>query len=78
LWPGCSTSSTTRAFEIHELIDAGDRVLAAQTLRGRGKQSGAEANWQVWNVWTFREGKIVHGQGFTSRDQALEAAGLSE
>jgi ketosteroid isomerase-like protein len=29
-------------------------------------------------VWTVRDGKVVRGQGFTSRADALEAAGLSE
>ena len=28
--------------EAHELVDAGDQVVAAVTLRGRGKQSGVE------------------------------------
>lgn len=64
--------------EIHELIDAGDQVLAALTVRGRGKQSGAESSWTIWELWTVRDGKLAHGQGITSRDEALQAAGLSE
>ena len=63
---------------IHELVEAGDRVLAAVALRGRGKQSGVEASWDVWNLWTFHNGKVVRGQGFTTRDEALEAGGLLE
>jgi uncharacterized protein len=64
--------------EIRDLIASGDHVVAAQTFRGRGKQSGVETNWDLWQVWTFRDGKVVHGQGFTNREAALEAAGLSE
>jgi len=64
--------------EVHELVDAGDQVVAAVTLRGRGKQSGVEASWDVWHAWTMEDGKVVHGQAFTSREEALEAAGLSE
>jgi ketosteroid isomerase-like protein len=63
--------------EVH-LTDAGDRVLVSVTNRGRGKQSGAETSWTVWQLWTFRDDKMVRGQGFTSREEALEAAGLSE
>jgi uncharacterized protein len=63
---------------VHELIDAGDRVVAAVTMRGRGKRSGIQAGWDVWQVWTIRGGKAVSGRGFTSRKGALEAAGLSE
>jgi ketosteroid isomerase-like protein len=64
--------------DVDELIDAGDTVIAGSTIRGRGKHSGVEASWVVWQVWTVRNGKIVRGQGFTSRTEALEAAGLSE
>jgi ketosteroid isomerase-like protein len=64
--------------ELHEFIDAGNRVLVSQTLRGRGKQSGVEANWPVWQLWTLRDGKIVRGRGYTSRQEAVDAAGLTE
>ena len=64
--------------EVHELIETGDQVLASLKLRGRGKQSGVETSWDIWQIWTVRDGKVVRGQGFTSREEALEAAGLSE
>jgi ketosteroid isomerase-like protein len=64
--------------EVHELIDAGDQVLAVLTFRGRGKQSGVETNWSLCQLWTLRDGKAVRGQGFTSREDALEAAGVHE
>jgi hypothetical protein len=53
-------------------------VLAAVTLRGRGKQSGVETSWALWHVWTLQDGKVVRGQAFTNRDEAVKAAGLSE
>ena len=64
--------------EIRDLIEAGDQVLAAVSFRGRGKQSGIAASWDLWQLWTLREGKAVRGQAFTSEEEALEAAGLSE
>ncbi len=64
--------------EVRELIEAGDQVLASITMHGRGKQSGVEARWDIWQLWTLREGKGVCGQAFTTRDEALEAAGLRE
>ena len=60
--------------DVNDLIDAGDRVIAALTLRGRGKQSGVETSWDLWQVWTIRDGMIVHGQAFTDEAKALEAA----
>jgi ketosteroid isomerase-like protein len=32
----------------------------------------------VFQLWTFRDGKVVRGQAFSDREEALEAAGLSE
>ena len=64
--------------EVHELIDAGDVVFTSFTASGRGKQSGVETTWDVLSVWTVRDGRIVRWLGFTDRDAALEAAGLSE
>ena len=52
--------------------------MVGLTLSGRGKRSGVETSWNIWQVWTFREGKFFRGHGFTSRDEALKAAGLSE
>ena len=64
--------------EVRDLIAAGDRVIAAATFRGRGKQSGVETSWDIWQVWTVRDGMAIRGQGFTSEEDALEAAGLRE
>ncbi len=33
---------------------------------------------EVFQLWTFRDGKVIRGQGFFDREEALEAAGLSE
>jgi ketosteroid isomerase-like protein len=65
-------------FEVHELIDTASHVLASVTLRGRGKQSGVVVTWDLWHLWTVRDGQVVRGQAFTRRDDALKAAGLRE
>ena len=61
-----------------EIRDAGDQVFLELTLSGRGRLSGAEASWTLWQVWTVKDGKFVRGQAFSSKAEALEAAGLSE
>jgi hypothetical protein len=54
-------------------------VAVGLTISGRRKRSGSvEASWKIWQVRTYREGKSVRGRGFSSRDEALEATGLSE
>jgi ketosteroid isomerase-like protein len=64
--------------EIKEIIDVDDRVMVGQRARVRGKQSGADVTLDFWQIWTVREGKVVHGQGFPTREEALEALGVSE
>ena len=64
--------------EPQELIESGDSVLAVITFSGQGRQSGVEVNMEVFQLWTFRDGKVVRGQGFFEREEALEAVGLSD
>jgi ketosteroid isomerase-like protein len=64
--------------KVDTLIDAGDSVVLGATLRGQGRQSGIPVNFTFWQVWRFAAGKVVHGQGFADKAEALEAAGLSE
>ena len=62
-----------------ELLDAGpDKVLTHLRNEARGRASGAEVEVNFWIVTTFREGRIVRDEWFTSRAEALEAAGLRE
>jgi ketosteroid isomerase-like protein len=67
----------TYRVEYDDVRDVGDLVVALGTARGRGKESGAEAEEQLGLVATFRDGKIVHFKDYGDREQALQAAGLS-
>jgi ketosteroid isomerase-like protein len=65
--------------EIQELIDAGDDVISVVTTRGRGRASGIDVEWRGnAGVWTIRGGKIAKVVWFSTRAQALKAAGLEE
>ena len=61
-----------------EFIDAGAHVVVTTYEAGRGRVSGIEIDGRFFNVYTLRNGKIVHKVEFTERSKALEAAGLSE
>jgi ketosteroid isomerase-like protein len=67
-------------FEAHSetFIDAGDNVVVGFRLSGRGKASGAQVEWRLWNVYTIRNGLVILIQAFETEGEALEAAGLSE
>jgi ketosteroid isomerase-like protein len=65
--------------DLQELIDAGDQVVSVVTSRGRGRASGVDVEWPGnAGVWTIRDGKVVQVVWFSTRDEALEAAGQSE
>ena len=62
-----------------ELIDAGgDTVVAVERFGGHAKLSGVETDQIIGDVITIRNGKIARGHEYATREQALEAAGLSE
>ena len=66
------------SFEVTELIDAGEHVIAVDRQSGRGKGSGMPLEHSFSAVYTIRDGMVVRMAWFTNRADALEAAGLSE
>jgi ketosteroid isomerase-like protein len=62
-----------------ELVDAGaNRVVAVVQLSGRAKLSGVQTDMTYSVVYTIRDGKIAAGREYATRQEALEAAGMSE
>jgi ketosteroid isomerase-like protein len=62
--------------EAEKLFDAGDGETVVMFLRLRGvgiyTRIPIDETWAA--VWTIRDGKLVHAQGYISRRKALEAA----
>ena len=65
-------------FEVEELIDAGDQVLAVIREREVGRASGVPVETTHLALYTLTGGKVIQIQVFDDRQQALEAAGLEE
>jgi ketosteroid isomerase-like protein len=65
-------------WEPEELLDFGDRVLVTAQQRGHGSGSGVALSERVFQLYKIRRGLSISQEDFTDRDQALEAAGLSE
>jgi ketosteroid isomerase-like protein len=65
-------------FEVHDVIDAGDRILIEGKQQARGRGSGVKVSESVYTVWTVEAGMATKTMIFRGRDEALEAAGLSE
>ena len=64
--------------EIEELTEAGDEVVALLRGVGRMKGSDAEIDIPYAVVISIRDGKIARGREYSTREEALEAARLSE
>jgi len=62
----------------NELIDAGNSVIAIAHIRGAGQHSGIALGDLMALSFTIRNGLIIRQQSFRSKEEALEAAGLSE
>ena len=68
-------------FEVLELIDAGDHVIASTVLhvvlRGQGASGAGVSDTYVF-VYKLRDGLVVEGWEYRTKQEALEAVGLSE
>jgi ketosteroid isomerase-like protein len=61
----------------HEYREVGDQVVALGRVYGRGLDGLLVDSPTGW-IWTVDGGKIVAGRVFTSRQEALDAAGLGK
>ena len=65
--------------EIVDLVDLGELVLAEVRFHGHGEASGARVTANQVDFYRVRDGLITeYRSGYRSRQEALEAAGLSE
>ena len=64
--------------EAEHITDAGDCVVAAVRQSGVGGASGALTELRYFQVWSFRDGKVVRLENFREREEALQAAGCGE
>jgi ketosteroid isomerase-like protein len=65
-------------YEVDELLPAGDLVVSVGRIQVRGALSGASALHTGCGVWELRDGRIVRVRMYFDREEALDAAGLSE
>ena len=69
-------------FEVLELIDAGDHVIAVTVLhavlRGQGSASSAGVSDAYVFAFKLRDGLVVEGREYRTKQEALEAEGLAD
>lgn len=66
--------------EIHieplEFIVAGDCVVVPTHQRFLSK-AGLDVEWDITQVYRFRDGRVIHATGYRDKEKALESVGLS-
>jgi ketosteroid isomerase-like protein len=65
-------------FELEELLDAGDRVVVVTTQHAVPKGGQQEMSVRITEVWAVRDGLLAERRSYSTKDEALEAAGLRE
>ena len=71
-WAEAWTEQHSEPLEVRELPDGRIFTFAHQRMRGR---NGIEVEQDGWNIFTFKEGKILCWQAFWEESNAREAAG---
>ncbi len=66
------------AIEPVEFIEVGGSVVAVFAMHVRGRGSGAPLDVEAAFVYDFRDGHIARDRAYSSKSEALRAAGLSE
>jgi ketosteroid isomerase-like protein len=64
--------------EVEEFRDLGEQVLALGRVTAHGPGSDITLDQAVGWAADLRDGRIVRFRSFSTRQEALEAAGLSE
>lgn len=63
-------------YEVREVHNGGDRVVAHVRTINVGAGEGPEVTWELGLVLRFREGLVAYGRSLLDRDEAFRDAGL--
>jgi ketosteroid isomerase-like protein len=72
---GFQAAMADHRFEVEELRDLGDRVLALLHETARGRSSGVDVDQRPAFLHEFRDGLIVRVRAYLDRAEALAAVG---
>ena len=63
---------------IEEIVDLGDRLLIRWRYIVRGQHSGVEGEQHIFQINTYREGRVILAEYFLEHEHALEALEMRE
>ncbi len=64
--------------ELEQIVGTADCLVSIHRVHSRARHTGIEFEGRLAYAWTFRGERVIHFKSFLSREEALEAAGLSE
>jgi ketosteroid isomerase-like protein len=77
-WRAWLEAGESYYIEVEEVIDAGDQVVSLVRVRAQTTRDAVAVEHQSAAVWSVRENKVARVRFYLNREQALEAAGLTE
>jgi ketosteroid isomerase-like protein len=66
------------AVVFEEVVDADEEIVTVLHISGRAKASAAPVDMRVAFLYTIRDGRIVRGREYLTREEALKAAGMRD
>jgi ketosteroid isomerase-like protein len=72
-WEGLQEAWAETELRPEDPVVFGDRVIVTVQISAQGRSSGVQLEGQGANVFTFRNGKIVHFKLFQTKAEALAA-----
>jgi ketosteroid isomerase-like protein len=64
-------------FDVDELIEAGEKVVALCVQRARSKVSGVPVEMHLAQVWSVRDGRQSRMDMYNDQNEGLAAAGVA-
>jgi ketosteroid isomerase-like protein len=77
-WATVTESMDELRFEFGEVTEGDGKIAVVTRAMGRGRGSGAEADWTFTTVWGLRDGLISYHHGYSDHGEALRAIGASQ
>jgi len=77
-WEGLLAVYPDFRADIEDIQDLGDLIITRARMHGRGVESAAPMDQEVWQVGRPRDGKVIGWHWFSNEADAREAAGPRE
>ena len=77
-YDGVENAWESYRWDLEDTRVSGDSVVAMLHCVGQSREGGPGVDWRVAWVWRFRDRKAISAHFYREREDALEAAGLSE